>query len=268
MSDLADLLVLLHDSDRRWRAVDAVVEARTDLSLLAEVAGAGRGASSRPEPAEPPLVGRAVSARYRVRVVRDPWRSRWERLEHRGNDPTGLPPELVVDDGTVTWEQTVSQVSRNRLRSARSRVLRTTTALLQPAGLGAAHHLAVTGTDVVDGRPVVLVAATPRRSIAPATVRLPELRGLTGRLAVDAEIGLVLTARWSWQHQEVASSALSELTVNPDLDPELFAFVPPPGVQVVDGIRIPTRYVPAIGLGVLTAAVGDRIARVLRRGRG
>lgn len=266
MSELADLLVLLHESDRRWRSLDSVVEVRSDLSRLAEAARARMGPTPGSEPAEAALVERQVSARYRVRMVRDPWRSRWDRLDHRGNDPAGTPPELVIDDGTVIWEQTAAQVSRNRLRSARSRALRTAAALLQPAGLGAAHHLAVTGTDTVEGRSVVLVTATPREAVAPAAVSLPELKGLTGRLAVDSDSGLLISARWSWQHEEVASSFFTELTVDPDLDPALFSFTPPPGAQVVDGIRIPTRYVPAIGLGIVTAAVGDKVARLFRRG--
>jgi hypothetical protein len=268
MPELADLLVLVHDSDQRWGSVDVVSRTEIDLVRLQEAARPRPEAATREVPAEPGQVERRTSASYRIRAARDPWRTRWERLDHQGNDPNGLPPELVVDDGEALWEQLGKRVSRNRLRMPRTRPLRTASAMLSPHDLGAAHHLTVSGTGVRDRREVWLISARPRDPVLPRGALLVETRVLAGELAIDVETGILLSARWFHQGLMVLSSALTDLRVDPPLDPGLFDFHPPPDAQITEGMRIPTQFVPAATVGILTAVVGDRIARLFRRGAG
>lgn len=268
MSDLGDLLVLLNEADRRWRTVECELSVAMDQAGMREFA-TRRWTASTPErvPVEPRLVDRRlVTVRYRLRASSDPWRTRLDRLEYTGDAPEGIPAELIIDDGEAVWEQTGERISRQRMRRSHARAANTGISLLQPRNLWTAHQLAVTGDGECEGRPVRLLSATPLRPSLPPAMVLTERLGLTGDLTVDAELGLVLSAQWRGDDAVLETDLIESLRVDQPLDDALFRFDPPPGTNVSEGFKIPTRYVPAAAIGIATAVVGDRVARLFRRG--
>jgi len=85
------------------------------------------------------------------------------------------------------------------------------------------YHLAYIGEEALSGRMADVVSAKPR-----------EPAGFTeARLWVDQERSLILQAQIEMENGSVRTVTLSDIRLNPTLDPDRFRFVPPPGAQVI-----------------------------------
>lgn len=98
---------------------------------------------------------------------------------------------------------------------------------------------------------------------AQAVLDPPPVRDSDGDLLVDQQTGLVLSQLWRRQGAIVSSAEMTRLDVDGPAQPELFIFTPPPGARVTPGtpVLLPTRYRPALIVGLLTAVAGDAVAR-------
>ena len=270
MSDVGDLLELMQAMPV-WDTVQATVVHRIDVSRL-PVPGARPGPQplGRTGPVEPQLVEeRWVEACYAMTARARPFRLRMVLQEHTGNDPLGLPPEVVVDDGHTVWEQHAQRVSRSRARVPHSRHVRSAEWMIAARDVALAHRISVDPASK-DGRGSWRVSLDPLPLGDLPTSSLTRRAQMRAELDVDAESGIVMTAGWHVSGRLVESSSLLGVVVGGDVPDEVFSYLAPAGVEVGEGVKleIPTRFKPAFVLGVLAAAAGEQVAKGVARLRG
>ncbi len=267
MSDVGDLLELMQ-SMPVWDTVQATFVHRLDVSRL-PVPGARPSPQplDRTGPVEPQLVEeRWVEARYALTSRARPFRLRMALQERTGNDPLGLPPEVVVDDGHTVWEQHAQRVSRSRARVPHSRHVRSAEWMIAARDVAQAHRISVNPVSQDGGGSWrVTLDPLPLTDLPPSS-RTPRAQ-MRAELDVDAESGIVTTAGWHVSGRLVESSSLLGLVVGGDIPDEVFSYLAPPGIEVGEGVKleIPTRFKPAFVLGVVAAAAGEQVAKGVAR---
>ncbi len=263
MPDVVELLELLHENTPRWQNLRAVVVHRVDLAArqaAPRIIGQGPSGGT-------PVDRRWLEARYELTAAAHPLRLRMTRLEYTGNDPQGVPPESAVDDGEVLWEQVAEQVNRARHRRPHNRHIRAAQWLLMARDLAVCHRLSITGTQTRDGRATWKVHAEPLPAdLQPLLLPTPR-HGLSGDLEIDAELGVVVAADWTFDEQLVEATTLLDLHADESAAAQTFHFEPPPGANMTEGplSPIPAPFKPAFAVGILTAVASEHVARLLSR---
>lgn len=247
MISQGELLELLADSDQHWQRLHAQCVLRLPARVPSGLRRGAPGATPGPKDLGPEVT-------FDVAATTGPFRLRVERV--LGAQPVDVP-DLAVDDGTALWMQTGVDVQQSRFRAPTDRWVAAVSDLLVPRGLSAEHRLRVVGDGEVAGRPCWRVRAM-------AVLDPPPVRDSEGDLLVDQQTGLVLSQVWRRQGAPISSAEMTRLDIDGPAQPELFMFTPPPGTGVTPGmpVQLPTRYRPAIIVGLLTAVAGDAVARV------
>ncbi len=231
MSELADLLELLHTSDSRWRTLRA--SGRHWWHAPRTLQAFERGIRSR-RGGRTVLFGReAETEEYAERE--EPWRL-WlappdrVRAEFLAGDET----VTAVIDGDTWWSSSPSYGARTNQGDPRhSHGTGPGEPLVHTAGILPAVRLAIEGTVRVLGRPALGVRATP----------LPEdpeghwhgsLHGLGSGadaydLIVDAEVGVLLRSEAFLDGEPFKVLEMHEVVFDAELPPETFVLEAPGG---------------------------------------
>ncbi len=136
-----------------------------------------------------------------------------------------------------------------------------------PRDLAVCHQLSITGTQTRDGRATWKVHAEPLPAdLRPLVLRTPR-HGLSGKLEIDAEFGVVVAADWKLDERLIEATTLLELHADESAAAQTFHFEPPSGVNLTEGTLspIPTRFKPAFAVGLPTAVASEHVARLLSR---
>ncbi|MGH2988999.1 MAG: hypothetical protein ACRDMY_03885 [Gaiellaceae bacterium] len=250
MSDLGDLLELLHSARGRYRTVRGVLRQRSNLHD-------SERAHERWEEAMHEA-GKSVGTSYAMLVFEDgtPSRSegRHELVVRFWSEPparmreetTGVAPQdhehVLVRDGGRWWSYSphwgaVSNVAAGaEAEEVTAGGGELWPALLDPSGWIPVFDFEVEGEVELMGRSAVRVQAIGRG--ASCSDDLPFVRTQLPlgadeyRLDVDRERGVVLRAAALLDGEEFWISAFEELVFDEKLPRETFAFEPPPGVEV------------------------------------
>lgn len=235
VTELSDLLELLVGADDSFRTVKATIrswrddvkygeaferhaeeqERRSGASGAVLVLVGDDGAEEESEPAEE-VVRIWLEPPDRVRVELE---GRWT--------------QTMVSNGPTTWSYTPEMGAVREERGARGQA--EAPLLLQPAVLIAGLDFDSPEKTELVGREALHVRARPR----PAGPMLGwhDLHGLAQGadeydLVVDAERGILLRAAALMDGEEFATSEVTEIAFDEQLEPERFTFTPPPGETV------------------------------------
>ncbi len=109
--------------------------------------------------------------------------------------------------------------------------------VLDPSWLLDGYQLSTQGTVTVGGRPGLRIAAVPASPVLRQGLQ-PGVSAAADQIEVivDAELGITLRQVCSFQGLPLVHSELAGVTT--DIDPEAFAFRPPPGARIIHGGRL------------------------------
>ena len=241
MSELGDVLELMHTAHRRFhsvrietrecrhrersqRAFERYAAENADRVGTGYVAlGSDRGEDEAPEASE---------ARARLWLVK-PYR---RRVERRGRDGRTRYESVSVHDGPRWWSyhaygDTAEVVSNEEDESIGHGGQTELDYLLDPARLLPSLDLEPAGRTTRAGRDALAVRATPRRDGDFFGPGLPA-GGDEHELAVDAERGVLLRAVSRLDGEEFWRVDVDEIAFDVEFLPETFRFEVPPGVRV------------------------------------
>ena len=233
MSDLGDLLELLHTADRRYRTVRATIRewrhherAHRAFVRYAEERGGTMYAQIT-------TLGRAPETYETLTRI---WSEKPDRVREE-REGEHAAPELGIRDGRRWWMYgaEIGAVSNDDDTSVGSGVGEAHRYLFEPARLLGALELEPLDRVEVAGRAAIRARATAR----PHDERDSELAlGYLGHgadeyeLAVDAERGVLLRTTALLDGEPFAVAEVPELAFDEEFPRETFVFVPPPGADV------------------------------------
>jgi outer membrane lipoprotein-sorting protein len=228
MSELGDVLELLHGAHRRYRTVRLVAhEWRHNARFLAAYEEAMRagGASGYQSAA-----GEGVPAETDV-VVRV-WFEQPNRFREERED--GGRRYVAASDGSRWWTAlpdwaTIAEEGDGWLRGHVGRGIRP---LLDPAQVAGLVDLETGGHGEVAGRPAYVVTATPRPGVHP-DVDVLATGADRHELLVDAERGLLLAVTSSRSEEPFSSIRVDEIAFDEPIDEARFAYEAKPGEQLL-----------------------------------
>lgn len=230
MSELGDLLELLHGADgrfgtlaSRWRCWRHL--SRFHAAFTAEHAGsttvAGAYATGPPQPSE-----HEEEARL--------WVAKPDRIREEHDDVHGHAT-LAVAVGSTWWAYSpqMGATTNDGDEHHQHPVGQTFRPLLNPAGVMGLFDIEITGCGERAGRGVICAVWRPR---ALSQHERFVLHGLGSgaqehAMEVDAERGVLLRTEARFAGQPMAVCEAREVTFDAKLDPELFRFVAPDGDQ-------------------------------------
>jgi outer membrane lipoprotein-sorting protein len=228
VSELGDVLELLHGAHRRYRTVRLVAhEWRHDARFLAAYEQAMRaGGASGYESAQ----DEGVPAETDV-VVRA-WFEQPNRFREEREDGGRL--YVAASNGSRWWTAlpdwaTIAEDGDGWLRGHVGRGIRQ---LLDPARLVGVVDLEPRARGEVAGRPAYAVTATPRPGVYP-DVDVLATGADRHELLVDAERGLLLAATSSRSGEPFSSIRVDEIAFDEPIDAARFAYEPKPGEPVL-----------------------------------
>ena len=228
--DLADVLRILHDSDRRWRALRAEGDQWSDpersRAAFLRAIPPGSVVSSRGTPGIPEPDGSERTWRLWLQPPRF-------RADFGGPHRSRM---LVIGDGRrVAFSAPASDMLRvSEQRDDRPHV-GPPSELVWPSSLPSVLHLEALGRRRVLGRVALVVRGRPRRE---AELRGPRI--FTGadevEFALDAERAVLLWVEQRLDGEPFRRVAMTSVAFDEDLDPALFEF---PDAPEVDGRSLP-----------------------------
>jgi hypothetical protein len=231
MSELGDVLELLHGAHRRYRTVRLVArEWRHNTRLLAayeqamRASGVGsyRSTQDKGVPAETDVAVRVwFEQPNRYREERDQAGRRWVAASDGLRWWTAMPDWATIAEEGDGW--------------LRGHVGQETRPLLDPARLAGVVDLEPAGRGEAAGRPAYAVTATPRPGVYP-DVDVLATGADRHELLVDAERGLLLAVTSSRSGEPFSSIHVDEIAFDEPIDAAGFAHEAEPG-ELVLGLR-------------------------------
>ena len=219
--DLADVLRLLHDSDRRWRTLRAEGDQWADPERSHE-------AFLRSVPQ-----GSVVSARGAPGPAEwDPTWKLWLDLPRFRTD-FGAPHRrmLIIGDGRrVAFSNPASDLLRVTEHRGDRPHVGPASELLWPSSLPSQLHLEAVGRRSFLGRDVVVVRGRPRREVEPRGPRL-FMGAEEVEFALDAERAVLLWVEQRLDDAPFRRVAMTSVAFDEDLDPALFELPDTPQVS-------------------------------------
>lgn len=243
MSDLGELLLLLHDADepfqtlqaryRIWRHHGRLRAASLAQSRQSRGAAVAMGTFGRP-PA--PESAESEEVLHLWRVVPDR-----ARVEHPSGERAG-GYGVRIGGRWWSWDPRLGAMSNAEDTSVGSGIGEELGPVLDPARLLGPLHFEPLGPGTRAGRATILAEARPRAQLEHLPLRF-ELHELGAgaeryRLEFDSERGIVLAVHAFAEGEPFHVIEALELTVDGPLDPQLFEFQAPNGEEVRSPISL------------------------------
>lgn len=230
VSDLGDLLELLHGARNRVSTLRGVVRTWQDVRVSGEAMArlTERGEVVTYAPSGPP----EQPTRERVARV---WLAPPDRVREEWQGADG--ERVGVKRGALWWsyDPVSGAVSNERQPEVGSGIGEELVRLLDPAPLIGLLDLPDLRRGRRAGRATVRARAIPRAGDFDAPLwRLGAMGADELQLDVDAERGTLLRVESRFEHQPLAISEFAEVAFDEPLADELFVFTPAPGVEVRD----------------------------------
>lgn len=235
MSELGDLLALLHDAPGRVRRLRAEIITRTDPKAAAR-AWARQGASSGGRVMMYAYASEEEDAAFPAETCTRIWVDLDERLEREQN--TGGHERLAVRRGETwwSWDPHCGAMS-NEDEEGGTSVGDDRKWILGGLRVLASLRIEPLGPGEVARRPTVRCRATPHRAESDearewALHDLPAYGSDAYELDVDRELGLILRVAGSFAGEVFSETEVVELGVDENFPDDLFTFASPDGSPV------------------------------------
>lgn len=218
---LADVVALMRTADESTPTIVGALHSSADFDVITR-----QGNRNPPALGDPPLAERDVPMSDSRLWLERPSRLRLEQT-------SGAGQLLTIHNGDMELHTFLDGPATLEKVEVRDAAESSASFLLNPQPLVAHRVLDVVGTEMVVGRPAIILRGTPD----PAEPQADDILGLAAadevRIWVDRATGLALRYEASVDGKRSLSEEFTELSLDAAIPPATFALTPPPGVELL-----------------------------------